>query len=39
MTRGASHPLEMMPPGAQLTGVTGFALLWLSVRRSAVLCS
>ncbi len=37
MTRRASLPLGMMPPGAQLTGVTGFALLRLGVGCSAVL--
>jgi hypothetical protein len=39
MTRRASHPLEMMPPEAQLTGVTGFALLRFGVERSVVLSS
>jgi hypothetical protein len=39
MIRGASHPLGMMLPGAQLTGATGFALLRFGVERSVVLSS
>ena len=39
MTRRASHPLGTVLPGAQLTGVTGFALPQLGVGRSVVLSS
>ncbi len=39
MIRGASHPLGMMLPGAQLTGATGFALPQLGVECSVVLSS
>lgn len=39
MIRGASHPLGMMLPGAQLTGATGSALLRFGVERSVVLPS
>ncbi|MEA1871596.1 MAG: hypothetical protein U9N00_05330 [Candidatus Bipolaricaulota bacterium] len=39
MTRRASYPLGMMPPGAQLAGVTGFALPRLGAGCAVVLSS
>jgi len=39
MTRRASHPLGTMPPKAQPTRVTGFALPRLNVGGSVVLSS
>lgn len=39
MIRKALLPLGMMPPGAQLAGVTGFTLLRLGAGSSAVLSS